>query len=60
MQGILVKNRHAAQLAAVPFGLVFVEFRVDGLQEGSHEREFPCRANNGTLEVDVSDCRTCD
>lgn len=58
MQDILVENRHAAQLAAVPLRLVFVKFRVDGLQEGSHEREFPCWANNGTFEIDVSDCKT--
>lgn len=50
---LLVENRHTAQLSAVPFGLVLVEFGVHRLEERSHERNFHRRAGNRSLEVDV-------
>lgn len=52
----LVENRDTAEFAAVPFGLVFVKFGVNGLQEGAHKRDFHRWADNGALEVDVFHC----
>ena len=43
---ILVEDRNTTQLAAVPFGLVFCELRVDRLQEWAHEGNLVCRTDN--------------
>lgn len=51
-----MKDRHAAQLAAVPFRLVLVELGVDRLQEGSHEGDLVSGTDDRTLEVVVLDC----
>jgi len=50
-----VEDGYTAQLAAVPFGLVLGEFRVDRFQEWAHKRDFIGRADNCTLEVVVFD-----
>jgi len=52
-----VEDGDAAQLSAVPLGLVLVELGVDGLQERPHERNLHGRAHNGALEPDVLCCR---
>jgi hypothetical protein len=53
----LVEDGDTAQLATVPFGLVFGEFGVDRLKERTHEGNLVHRANNGALEVVVLDCK---
>lgn len=52
---VLVENRHAAQFAAVPFRLIFMEFRVDRFEERSHKRDLERRTNNGAFQPDVLD-----
>lgn len=42
----LVEDRDTAQLAAVPFGLIFSELGVDRLQERTHEGNLVCRTDN--------------
>lgn len=53
---LLVKDGNAAQLAAVPFRLVFVKLGVHRLEERSHERQFEGWPNKGALEIKVSHC----
>lgn len=50
---ILVEDRHAAQVAAVPFRLVFPELGVDRLEERAHERYFEGGSNERSLGPDV-------
>lgn len=52
-----MEDGYAAQVAAVPFGLVLGEFRVDRFQEWAHKRDFIGRADNCTLEVVVFDLK---
>jgi hypothetical protein len=57
---LLVEDGNAAQLAAVPFRLVFVKLGVHGLEERSHERQFEGWPNQGALEIKVSHCIRCE
>lgn len=52
---LLVEHRNTAQLAAVPFCFVLVEFGVDRLEEGSHEGDLERRTHDGALEPEVLD-----
>lgn len=51
-----MEDGDAAQFAAVPFGLVFMEFGIDRLQEGTHEGHFPRGTDDGALLPEVSHC----
>lgn len=57
MDSSLVEDRDTAKVSAVPFGLVFGELGVDGLEEWAHEGNLVHGANNRALEVVVLDCR---
>lgn len=52
----LVEDGDTAEGTAGPFGLVFLELGVDGLQEGTNEGHLEGRASNGALGRDVADC----
>ena len=52
---LLVENRDTTQFAAVPFGLVLGELRVDRLEEWAHERDLVARTDNVSLVIVVFD-----
>jgi hypothetical protein len=48
-EDVLVEDGDAAQGAARPFRIVFLELGIDGLQEGSNERLLEGRTHNTSL-----------
>lgn len=53
-----MENGNTAQLSTVPFCLVLVELGIDGLKERTHERDFPCWANDRAFEIEVLHCNS--
>ena len=51
----LVKDGHATERAACPFGVVFLEFRVDRFQEWSNEGYLEGWADNVAFVYEVYD-----
>ena len=52
----LVKDRHATQVAAGPFGLVLLEIRIDGLEERPHEGDLEPGSRDRAFLPYVADC----
>jgi hypothetical protein len=57
-EGVLVKDRDAAQLSALPFLLVLSEIRAHRLEERSDEGHFPRRTDNAMFAPLVATCKT--
>lgn len=55
-ESILVKDRDAAQLSTIPLAHVLGELGVDGFEKGPNKGQFPRRAYNGALLIDIADC----
>lgn len=55
MIDLLVENRDTAERSAQPLGIIFLELRVDRLQEGPNEGDLESRAHDRALVPDVAD-----